>query len=239
MPIIADTQRRKERDMGMQNDFTALTATFNEVGTGTMRGKDAFVALLEIQSQLRHRHHLDPAHDKAYVPLNTTREKFNGLLGEKYFLAAQQNYEGATDQHFIGANRSIQEALSDLHLVPVYMELGKKAAGDKERLTAEDWKKIGVTQEDYEALFNQRRIEEARRIWDFAKDPSRNYQSFTHVVHDAGYYLKEAGFDLSDTEKVFKALGTTKEEFDALVAQRQQQEKALHAPWYKVEPAAF
>lgn len=225
--------------MGTQTDFTALAATFNEVSTGTMRGKDAFVALLEIQSQLRHRHHLDPAQDGTYVHLNTTREKFNGVLGEKYFLAAQQNYEGATDQHFIGANRSIQEALSDLHLVPVYMELGKKATGNKEPLTAADWEKIGVTQEDYQSLFNARRVDEARRIWGFAKDPARDYQSFTHVIRDAGYYLKQAGFDLSDTEKVFKALGTSKDEFEALILQRQQQEQARHSPWIKVEPATL
>jgi hypothetical protein len=225
--------------VGTQNSFADLTAIYNEVAAGNMRGREAFVALREIQSQLRHRHHLDPGQDGAYYPLNTTRQEFNRVLGEKYFLAARQNYEDSTDERFIGANRSIQEALSDLHLVPAYMAIGKEATGNKEPLTGEDWKKIGVTEEGYQRLFNTRRTDEARRIWGFAKDPARDYQSFTHVIHDVGYYLKQAGFDLSDKEKVFAALGTTGEEFDGLVARRQQEEQARHVAWHKVEPAVF
>ncbi len=218
--------------------FDDLIASFNEVSTGNLRGIDAFKALREIQFQLRFRHHFDPAQENAYLAINTTRQAFGALLRDKYFLAAQQNYEGATDERFAGANRPIQEALSDLHLVPVYMAIGKEAAGDKEPVSAQDWQKIGVSKEDYEALFNTRRVDEARRIWGFAKDPARNYQDFTNVIHTVGYYLKEAGFDLSDTEKVFKALGTTKDEFDALLARRQQEEQTRHK-WEKVELAVL
>jgi hypothetical protein len=224
--------------MALQSAFSSLIASFNEVGTGNMRGIDAFKNLREIQSQLRLRHFLDPAQDSAYVPLNTTRQEFNRVLRGKYFLAAQQNYEGATDERFTGANRPIQEALSDLHLVPVYMQIGKEATGDREPLTAQDWQKIGVTKEDYERLYNTRRVDEARRIWGFAKDPARSYQDFTNVIHTVGYYLKDAGFDLSDREKVFQAIGTTKDEFDALLAQRQQEEQTRHK-WDRVELAAL
>lgn len=218
------------------DDFENLITAFNNVSSAPLRGVDAFCQLLEIQSQLRHAHHLDPAQDKAYQPLNTTRKKFNSLLCAKYFLAAQQLYEGATDQNFQTSGRRASEALSDLHLVPVYMELGKKALGDQSPLTAENWRKIKVSKAEYDELILTRKLDEAKRIWEIAKSRQNDYAGFTNLIHEIGTLVRHAGLDTAD-EKTYQRLGTTKVEFDALLDQRQQKEIARGPQFSKVKPA--
>lgn len=212
------------------NNLKALTESFNEVNTGNFRGVDAFCKLLEIRTQLKNTQNGD------YHVLKTNLEAFNNLLHDKYFLAAQQLYEGATDQHFLGSKRTVSEALSDLHLVPVYMALGKEAAGNKAPLTEQDWQRINVTKTDYDALVSTRLTDEARRVWELALQESVSYNAFTNLVHETGLLLQRAGVKLSD-EKACLALGTTKDAFDAVLAQRQQKEQAQNPP-YRIIPQA-
>lgn len=220
------------------DDFKDLIVAFNNVSTAQLRGVDAFCQLLEIQSQLRLAHHLDPAQDKAYQALNTSKKDFNSLLGAKYFLAAQQLYEGATDQHFNTSGRRVSEALSDLHLVPVYMELGKKALGDQSPLTAEDWQKIKVSKAEYDALVQTRKLDEAKRIWEIAKSRQNDYAGFTNLIHEIGTLLRQTGLDPAD-EKTYQRLGATKSEFEALIDQRQQKERARGPQFSKTGPAVL
>ena len=221
-----------------QDKFKMLTESFNKIGNNPMRGVDAFCALLQIQSELRVTHNLDPAHEGTYQSINTTLDVFNHLLSEKYLLAARQLYEGAGDQAFLNAKRPISEALSDLHLVPVYIQLSKETVGNKEPLAEADWQKIGVTSKsDYDSLVSRRLTNEAKRVWDMAKEWTGDYSSFANAVHETGLLLRRAGLN-PDEEKTFLALGTTHKEFNVLLAQRLEKEQAAVLPLRRLFPLA-
>lgn len=185
-------------------------SAFNEVSAGALRGRDSFARLLGAQSNLR-LSGLDPASEEAYKAIGTTKEVFTTLLRTKYLRAARENYEDSIDANFLGANRQIQDALSDLHLVPAYMALGGLDPAKDESWQAA----IGASREDYLNVKRTRLTDEAKRCFDMVEQPNRDHRSKVSALECAQYYLKEAGFSPAD-EKAYVAIKTTKADFDAL-----------------------
>ncbi|TAL31165.1 MAG: hypothetical protein EPN97_11305 [Alphaproteobacteria bacterium] len=185
-------------------------SAFNEVSAGTLRGRDSFAKLLGAQSNLR-LSGMDPASEEAYKAIGTTKETFTSLLRAKYLRAARENYEDSIDANFLGANRQIQDALSDLHLVPAYMALGGLDPAKDESWPAA----IGASREEYMTVKRTRLTDEAKRCFDMVEQPNRDHKSKVSALESAQYYLKEAGFSLTD-EKAYAAIKTTKTDFDAL-----------------------
>lgn len=188
---------------------------FNEAKSGTLRGRESFSKLLTAQSDLRLAG-LDPATDAAYTELETDCASFTKLLHENYRRAARENYEDSTDERFLGSGRPIAEAVSDLHLVPAYMELGGL---DPEK--EESWQELGVRREDYLKLRSTRLVDEAARSFALAAEEDRPARDRVLALESARYYLGEAGYD-PDDEKAYQALGTTKEQFDSRLAENHQ-----------------
>jgi hypothetical protein len=185
-------------------------SAFNDVSAGTLRGRDSFVKLLGAQSNLR-LSGLDPASEQAYTAIGTTKETFTSLLRTKYLRAARENYEDSIDANFLGANRQIQDALSDLHLVPAYMALGGMDPAKDESWQAA----IGASREEYLSVKRTRLTDEAKRCFDMVEPPNRSHRDKVSALESAQYYLKEAGFSPAD-EKAYVAIKTTKADFDAL-----------------------
>lgn len=185
---------------------------FSEAASGQFRGRDSFCKLLEASSTLI------LAGDDPYRALRTTKQEFDDLLHAQYRRAARDNYQDSTNERFIGAGRPVLEALSDLHLVPVYMKLGEL---DPKRETS--WMECGINHRDYLVTYNARRIDEAARIWHMIKD--RPHQAVSNIIahEDIQVLLKEAGLD-TDDEQTYALLKTTKADFDRYQAEQ----KNLH-----------
>lgn len=193
---------------------------FNEAKSGALRGRETFVKLLGAQSDLRLAG-FDPATDAAYVKLETSRAAFTELLRENYRRAARENYEDSTDERFRGSGRRNAEAISDLHLVPAYMERGGL---DPEK--EESWQALGVRREDYLKLRRARLVDEAARSFALAAEENRPARDRVSALESARYYLGEAGFD-PDDDNAYQALGTTKEQFDSRLAENRQRSLKL------------
>jgi len=191
-------------------------AAFEAARTGT-RGRDAFAQLHDATVNLRLAG-LDPDKgDEAYATLGTTRDAFNALLHDRYRLAALQNYEDSTDERFNGSGRAISETISDLHLVPHYMQRGGLDPKDDA-----SWKEIGIDKNAWLALYHNRLVQEAARSHDMAHQDGRSAHNAILAMEATLFYLQEAGYDTDKDEEAFGRIGTTRKDFFAFIAQKRQ-----------------
>ena len=204
-----------------QTPLERAKTSFAEAASGAFRGRDSFCKVLDAMSHIRIAGY-NPEREEAYTALGTTKQEFYGLLQSRYRQAARENYQDSTDERFKGSGRSIQEALSDLHLAPVYMELG----GLNPRLE-ESWAECGIDRKDYSAVYSTRRIDEAARVWNLLKDPKRDTASNIIALENILTLLTEAGLDVSQ-EETYPHIGITKPDFDGLLSAKHQ---ALASPF--------
>ena len=196
-----------------QTPLEKAQKSFAEAASGAFRGRDSFCKILDAISNLRCAGY-NPESDKAYAIVGTTKQELQSLLQSRYRQAARENYQDSTDENFKGSGRTILEALSDLHLAPVYMEWG----GLNPQLE-ESWEKCGIDHNDYLATYNARRIDEAARIWNLVKDPARKPASNIIALENTLTLLKEAGLDVTQ-EETYLRIGTTKQDFQNFTMQQ-------------------
>lgn len=120
--------------------------SFAEAASGAFRGRDSFCRLLDAMSHLRVSGLL-PELETSYAAIKTTKQEFETLLRSQYRRAALENYQDSRDENFLASGRRAHEALSDLHLVPVYMKLG-----GLDPALEESWTTCGINREDYLAV---------------------------------------------------------------------------------------
>lgn len=178
-------------------------SSFNQASSGTLRGRESFCKLLDTIEQFQEAG-LNPECEET----NITRQNFQALLHAKYRQAARENYEDSTEERFSGSGRPPREALSDLHLVPVYMEL---SGLDPEQ--EQSWTECGINHNDYISVYNARRIDEAARIWELIQNREKHTASNIAAHENILTLLKEAGLNTAE-EKTYTRIKATKQEFE-------------------------
>lgn len=171
--------------MGDQERLNAARADFEKVRDGGVpRGREAFVALLNVQSALRLQNLGNPVN---YSLIGTQEQAFGQLLQAQYRLAARQNYEDSTDANFLPSGRPVTDALSDLHLAPAYMRSGGlNPARDA------DWRENNVPVEDFITAKIARLTQAAKTSWDQVRARTADPNSNMCVVDDIKARLRHA-----------------------------------------------
>ncbi|HTK83559.1 MAG TPA: hypothetical protein VL625_00605 [Patescibacteria group bacterium] len=213
---VQDRTRRRAAKL------TEMIATYDDVvhhrfqgNEGALRGKPAFVLLLGLMSDLRIHQGLDPEREESYAALNTTKAAFKDLLQAEYRRASWENIEDALDR-----KRQPLDVLSDLHLVPAYMELGGLDP-KQEPWPTNDTNRCYYSQEFYEHLKGEWTMAEAQRLYNMARDRrSGDPAGAKSALEGVQYRLKEAGPLLKVSgDELYAQLDTTAAKFGSFLAE--------------------